>query len=148
MNYSSETDGIDHINTYSKGKTELGRFLSNFARHRIKTEDGYFRSVEGYWYWLGCTHENKDRLKTLHGFNAKKVGRELGSPDWLDDDIFKNKIKKAITNKVETMPKHLQKEFLNCNLPFVHYYEYGGKVVNVPEADWIIDHLNKVKKGL
>jgi hypothetical protein len=26
-----EQDGTTHINIYSKGKTELGRFLTNFA---------------------------------------------------------------------------------------------------------------------
>lgn len=32
MNFKPEMDGIDHINVYSKGKTELGKLLSNFAR--------------------------------------------------------------------------------------------------------------------
>jgi len=27
-----EEDGITHINIYSKGKTDLGRMLSNFAK--------------------------------------------------------------------------------------------------------------------
>ena len=29
-------DGIDHINIYSKGKTELGKYLSNFTYAPIK----------------------------------------------------------------------------------------------------------------
>jgi hypothetical protein len=47
--YKSKDDGITHINIYSKGKTELGRWLSNFTYHPIETEDGKFDSVEGYW---------------------------------------------------------------------------------------------------
>ena len=29
--YKQTEDGYNHINVYSKGKTELGRWLSNFA---------------------------------------------------------------------------------------------------------------------
>jgi hypothetical protein len=39
-------DGIDHINVYSKGKTPLSRFLSNFAEADLETEDGNFASIE------------------------------------------------------------------------------------------------------
>jgi len=48
-------DGIDHINLYSRGHTELGQYLSNFAYTPIQTEDGRFNSIEAYWYWLN-TH--------------------------------------------------------------------------------------------
>ena len=43
-----QNDGVDHINIYSKGLTELGRFLSNFEHILITTEDGDFNSIEGY----------------------------------------------------------------------------------------------------
>ncbi len=138
MKYSPVNDGIDHINVYSKGRTELGRFLSNFAASPIQTEDGRFMSIEGYWYWLGCTHPNKDNLRNLYGFAAKKAGRELGSPDWLSDDEFKIKISKAIVIKLYNNEKF--KDWLLRNkLPLTHYYVYGGKVINVPEAEWILD---------
>ena len=39
-------DGIEHINIYSKGKTELGRLLTNFAQTPfIHPEYGRFESV-------------------------------------------------------------------------------------------------------
>ena len=44
-------DGMTHINVYSKGKTEIGRWLSNFAYSPIDLgNEGYFSSIEGYWY--------------------------------------------------------------------------------------------------
>ena len=47
-----ENDGIDHINVYSKGKTVLGRALSNFSYSRIRIPFlGTFLSVEAFWYW-------------------------------------------------------------------------------------------------
>lgn len=135
-------DGQDCINIYSKGETELGRFLSNFTKHPILTEDGKFNSIEGYWYWLGCIHENKDKLRGLSGFLAKKVGKELGSPDWLDSEDFKNKIKKAIDVKLATAPENIKTMFRENKLPYKHYYVYGGKQVNVPKADWIVEYIS------
>ena len=38
--YKPKDDGITHINIYSQGKTQLGRFLSNFEPSPIETEDG------------------------------------------------------------------------------------------------------------
>ena len=45
-------DGVDHINVYSKGATELGRFLTNMNNIPVNTKHGRFQSVEGYWHWL------------------------------------------------------------------------------------------------
>jgi hypothetical protein len=50
------TDGIDHINIYSKGYTKLGRLLSNFTKseftHPISRHPKYFRSNN----WLNLCH--------------------------------------------------------------------------------------------
>ena len=144
--YSSKTDGIDHINIYSKAQTQLGKFLSNFEYHPIDTEDGKFNSIEGYWYWLGCSHSEKDRLRYLSGFSAKKVGRELGCNDWLEGKTFKDKIRKAIDIKINTMPEYYKNRFIKSTLPFTHYYEYGDKVVKIPKANWIIKHIEEIRK--
>lgn len=136
-----EEDGITHINIYSKGKTELGRFLSNFSLCPIITEDGNFKSIEGYWYWLLCDHDNKDVLKTLVGFAAKDCGRNLKARDWDNSEEFKNKIKKAILIKIN----FAHKDFLKNNLPFEHYYVYGGKIVKPKEGQWIIDYFNELR---
>ena len=49
----STTDGIDHINIYSKGYTKLGRLLSNFTKSEFTHPIyGHFMSVEGFWYYI------------------------------------------------------------------------------------------------
>lgn len=138
-----EEDGITHINIYSKAQTSLGRFLTNFSHSPIETEDGHFESIEGYWYWLGCTHKDKDKLRKLSGFKAKQVGRELRALDWQDSPEFKRKICDAITYKIKNS-KFLQ-EFLDSKLPFCHYYNYGGKVVEPEDGRWVIEHIENLR---
>ena len=132
-----ETDGIDHINIYSKGKTEVGRWLSNFQYCPMQTEHGKFNSVEGYWYWLTTTN---DKLRDLHGFSAKKLGKESKKEIEITDSVFKFKICKAIDLKLRTNPKWVAEQ---CNLPLKHYYDYGGKKVEKQEYNWITEHIQK-----
>src|SRR5580658_5856415 len=140
-----EEDGKTHINVYSQGKTELGRFLSNWAHTQIDTVDGRFQSIEGYWYWLGCSHQYKERLRLLYGYQAKKIGRELRATDWNDTPEFKQKICDAITIKLNSNPKMLA--LLKANtLLLTHYYVYNGKVVTPSSGEWIIDHIFELSK--
>jgi len=142
--WNPEEDGITHINVYSRGKTELGRWLSNFARSPIVTEDGHFMSIEGYWYWLGC---KDDKLKLTYGYLAKKLGRELGAPDWLEGEEFKRKIKHAISIKLYTYPEKYR-ELKESTLPLAHYYNYGGKVVEPKQGRWIIEFLEEMRRRI
>ncbi len=132
----ADIDGVHHINIYSKGKTEIGRWLSNFSYAPIQTEHGWFNSVEGYWYWQTTLN---DHLRELHGFAAKKLGKESEKLVELTDEEFKNRIKKAIDLKL----KLRLRDIATINLPLTHYYEYGGKRVEKPEYNWITEHIQK-----
>lgn len=142
--YNPAEDGITHINIYSKAATELGRFLSNFAHCPVKTEDGPFVSIEGYWYWLSCGDDN---LRELSGWQAKSYGREFGGQDWMDDDEFCRKITAAITTKIMSQPR-MMRELAESTLPLAHYYVYGGKVVDVKDGKWILDHIDSIRSLL
>ena len=142
MKINPNLDGIDHINVYSKGRTPLGKWLSNFAYSPIETEDGHFDSVEGYWYWLSCKDE---KLRKLFGWQAKSYGREVGGKDCLNEEVFKNKIKSAIKIKIESNVD-MKLKLENCKLPLLHYYVYYDKIVKVKSADWIIEYLETFKK--
>ena len=138
--YTPETDGVDHINVYSQGKTQLGRFLTNFANSPFICGDGEFQSVEGYWYWLSCTHPRKEELRKAYGFNAKKLGRELRAADWVHTPEFKEKIKTAIACKVGGNLRMLN-ELRRNTLPLRHYYVFGGKIVEDKRSQWILDFI-------
>ena len=144
------TDGVDHINIYSKSATELGRALSNFSDHGVTTLDGEFASIEGYWYWLTCPHhECRDRLRYLVGWEAKAAGREMRGADWNGDPTFKLRIINAMVAKLILHDKILT-PFRESVLPFRHYYVYGNKQIEPKEGAWIIETwecLRKVVKG-
>ena len=143
MKLDPRNDGIDHINVYSKGKTEIGRWLSNFTYAPITTEDGKFNSIEGYWYWLST---KDDSLRKLSGFAAKKKGRELKGEDWLTSKDFKHKIRKAIHNKLCSYP-NMMDIFLKTELPIVHYYVFKDKVVVPKEGKWLMDFLEEYRES-
>lgn len=134
-------DGVTHINIYSKGKTNLGKWLSNFTYAPISTEHGWFNSIEGYWYWLTTAN---DRLRNLSGHEAKKLGEESEVLVKLDSEIFITKIKRALDLKLKS-DKPALSEFALSTLPFCHYYEYGGKRVDAG-YDWIIEHFEDRRK--
>ena len=147
-------DGITHINMYSKGKTNLGRMLSNFYKFPIHTDDGNFLSVEGYWYWLSIDDSGyaKEELRYLYGFNARNKGKEIlietnnGKSSRFEPN-FEQKILKAIWYKFRRNTNLLTPEYKR--LPIVHYYCYGGKVIDVTNKyQWLIDGITKMRDYL
>lgn len=139
-------DGLTHVNIYSQGKTTLGQMLSNFYHYPIHTKDGDFNSVEGYWYWLGIEDcKEKEILRKLYGYNAKKNGNELKKKyaTRIDED-FEKKILNAIWYKVKRNSHMFTSDI--AKLPFEHYYNFGGKVVDVKNKYiWMIDGIDKMR---
>lgn len=135
-------DGITHLNVYSKGKTPLGRFLSNFAHTPIETMDGHFESVEGYIYWLVSEGSpDREQLRSVYGFAAKKLGRRLSTLDFGNvPKGFTGKVCMAITTKVLRNREMLNQLQANT-LPLTHYYVMWGKVIDPNNFGWTCEHL-------
>lgn len=141
-NIDPNEDGKTHINIYSKGRTPLGRFLTNFAHSELILPEGTFQSLEGYWYYL-TTKEKSPELFNLVGFEAKSFGKkltQLSKKERLSENEFQAKIKKAMDLKIKSSPYWLE-EFTKSELPFVHYYVFNGVVKDVTEQyRWIMNH--------
>lgn len=138
-------DGVEHINIYSKGKTELGRLLTNFAYAPFThPEYGSFASVEGFWYWLrnGKQHEE---LRTMYGFKAKEYGKQFES---VGCSTFQEDIKEAIRCKLR-QNRNILKMLVDSNLPLEHYYWYGNidnpKVYDLPQYKWITGEIERIR---
>lgn len=89
------TDGVNHVNIYSKGVSTVGRVLSNFHTPNTpyETLHGSFASLEGYYHWLRvadyhCNYRNESietleikypelvDLRTANGGECIKLGRK------------------------------------------------------------------------
>jgi len=160
-------DGVTHINVYSKGNTEIGRLLSNFA-HTPFTHPkyGHFESVEGLWYYLssGCQGEE---LRELYGFEAKKVGRQIMEniqwstvegkerPNEANEEFIED-IKEGIRQKLRENRDILNKLCKTQDLPLVHYYVYYGKhkdeegrrsyKVRQAGGEWMMKELESIRR--
>lgn len=156
FDYRPEDDGVTHINVWSKGKTELGRLLSNFAHTPFKhPEYGHFSSVEAFWYWLSLGGTNNE-LRTLYGYQSKQAGRLIREEilkhsklPFVED--FEAKIKSAILCKI--LQNESLKELLkNSTLPFSHYYVWGEpsnyKQTYPDEYAWIHEYIGDVREYL
>lgn len=142
-----DKDGIMHINIYSKGKTFLGRFLSNWYNWPIEIPNwGKFQSIEGLIFYLGSGDEH---LRELSGYDAKLYGNSVENTDtFLDQDEFENIIRRAI--RIKIMSHITAKEALKqSTLPFKHYYVYKNKVVYAKRKwDFIIDEIELIRNEL
>lgn len=145
MVFHPKDDGVTHINIYSKGATQLGRDLSNFAAMSfVHPEFGYFRSVEGFWYFLktGCKHEE---FRTTTGFKAKQLGKTL---ERVECPGFNQHVLEAIRCKLR-QNVCLRIALTASTLPFAHYYYYGDiddpHVIDLPQYDWIVDEITRIR---
>ncbi len=136
-------DGVTHVNIFSKGKTELGRLLTNFAHTPVWTEDGHFESIEGYWYWLS---KQDGRLRTLVGWQAKRLGRTLPDKRALPMPEFRRRIELACRAKVQQHP-YIRRLLQESSLPFTHYYEYDGRRIDAG-FEWLANMWEQVRREL
>lgn len=153
-----EKDGIDYINMYSKAKTEFGRMLSNFYKFRITTPEGTFASIEAYWYYLSLPSSvDRDSIRNLYGYMAKKKGRELrllaGKDNLISDNNFENKILTAIRQKItswknnhSSSDENFERKYPYRGLPIIHYYTFdNGDIYDVTkDFPWLINGINQI----
>jgi hypothetical protein len=154
--YLPDNDGIDHINVYSKGKTELGQLLSNFAHTPFSFNKTVFSSVEAAWYtyklvqvYQRGNEEFKTDLLTLykqHGFQAKQVGRKLlekwGAIDC--SDIPKSVLKEVYLAKLDYNP-YIWDMLRKNEKPLAHYYVMDGNKVDAAKYFWTVKLWQEIK---
>lgn len=152
--YNPDTDGEDHINIWTKGKTVLGKKLSHFHHSPfIHPYYGSFQCVEGFWYYAstGFQHE---QLRQLVGFKAKQEGRQLDQvwyKDFVEDVLSANWQKIMQSNDLCSM-------IIESELPFLHYYAYSGnpdsetpgpvKIIRPRDSVWLVPGFEDIRRCL
>lgn len=137
----TKQDGVTHINVFSRGQTDLGRLLSNFAHTPFTILDQVFESVEGWWYWY-CTGQKYNHLKSLYGFKAKQEGKKYESVITPTKEI----LFQIYESKVNSNPP-IHHMLVNSTLPFTHYYVFNGEVVQT-KWEWTGSLWNEVRSYL
>lgn len=143
-----DEDGITHINIYSKGKTELGKALTNLSDRDFDWQGKHFGSLEAMWFWL-LSDKKRDDFIPLGGFAAKKLSKTLKEEDCISiDENFKNQIKEGFQCKLKAH-KDIIKMLYESELPFTHYYYYGKdgkyKVMNQDKHYWQCEEFERLR---
>lgn len=141
-------DNVSHINVYTKGKSLLGRLLTNLAytpfTHPLY---GPVVCVEAIWFYLSTGRQYPEFL-TYGGFEAKSRGKEFPRVELA---TFQDEIRLAMIAKLMATPD-LQSLLKNSTLPFEHYYFYGtpenAKVINMPSHNWQLEYWEVLRKDL
>lgn len=140
-------DGMDHINIWEKGSTELGVALSHMADLPFTHEVyGKFRSIEGFWHYIRSINRD-DRTRMMAGYKAKKFGDTLESQR-VDD--FKAIIMDANWQKIKQYPPIVD-EIKNSTLPFDIYYLFNNDEnvrIRPASAFWLLDGFNVIRDAI
>jgi hypothetical protein len=157
-------DGVTHINVYTKGATDLGRFLTNMSHTPFDYTDRHgttfkLLNVEQYWYYMklkdlvqGADILQLDSIFKLNGFQAKKFGQAMQKNYNLHDshvdlNQFRLDILRCIQAKILAYPE-FARMLADSTLPFKHYYVYAGRVTELPQYDWILKGIVIIKEYL
>lgn len=139
-------DGVDIINIWENGDTELGRALSHSVKLSF-THDQYgrFCNMESFWQYIRSV-ERDDRVRVLHGYKLKAFAKKLTFKRVPD---FHAVIMDANWQKVQQYPQLLE-ELRDSTLPFDCFYYYNKSDVRIRPAfaDWIIYGYSEIRKAL
>lgn len=147
-------DGVDHINIYSLGETDLGVALSQHALLQFNhNRFGPFLTVEGLWYWLRSVNGD-DSFRNMKGNKARNYSKTIDNHNYVPN--FKYFIIDATLQKIKAYPELLN-AVKESTLRFDCYYYYKGKDdhnnntsirIRPVSAGWIIAGINAIREAL
>jgi hypothetical protein len=163
-------DGVDHINIYSTGRTEIGRMLTNMASMApfIRLgQHGEWRTIEGFWYYVkinmilgndALRMEEIFDLQVGDGYLCKRIGKAIlarATEKQLArfDKARHRQVITAALHAKANQSERIQRLLVASSLPFMHYYVKGtfDKPIAIqanPEHLWQCDVWETIRRGL
>lgn len=147
-------DGVDHINIWESGDTNLGKALSSFTALPFEHDEyGSFVSIEGFWHYIRSVSKD-DNLRLLSGHNARTFGRTLESSNVKDIYFI---MADANWQKIRSYPA-LIKEIKDLRMPFDSYYLEEDKDKVKPKhmrirarslnAKWLVPAFHEIHEAV
>jgi len=138
-------DGVDHINIWEHGKTELGIFLSHGSKYPLHHKlFGNFKNVESFWKYVQ-SKEKDDRVRFLSGPSLRRFSKKLSN---IRVKNFRAIIVDATYQKLLNNEKFL-KQMKESTLPFDCYYIAGDSKIKVrPIFTWVINGMEEIRLAL
>lgn len=139
-------DGVDHINIWKDGKTELGQLLAHDSdlsfKHNIF---GPFGTMEALWYYIRST-ERDDRIRNLHGQKLKNFARQLTN---VQVDNFRAIIMDSNWQRICAYPV-LKDAIGASDLPFELYYvdRHTGLRVRPQYFPWLLEGMEEIRRAI
>lgn len=160
--FGPATDGIDHVNIYSRARTEEGKVLSNFARTPFTMHGQRFESVEGFYQSLLFDQEEERRqIAGMFGGPAKacqkRSVKKIGDPIRLWDgrvvpyegEEFDEEIRQSMREKLRQNPTAAEALRSTERLPLTHYYVMWGRPLQPKgERGFLADCMTALREEL
>lgn len=140
-------DGVDHINIWEYGKTDLGRALARCTNLPFEHNlFGRFNTLEAFWYYIG-SEEHDDRIRSMTGKNLHDFSRRLTR---IHVPNFCAIIVDTCWQRVMQYPELIE-AFKTIDLPFDSYYR-SKKNVGFPirplYSAWFCAGMEEVRRAV
>lgn len=139
-------DGVDHINIWERGTTELGRALSHGSRIKL-THDifGKFSSMESFWYYMQ-SEERDDRMRNMSGQTLRSFARKMTPARIIN---FRAIIMDSNYQRIKAN-KPLAADLAKSTLPFECYFIGKDSDVRIRPNyfKWMIAGFDEIRTAL
>ncbi len=139
-------DGVDHINIWERGNTEIGKFLAHGSHTPFHHPYfGLFNNIEAFWHYIR-SEERDDRIRLMNNLSAKKFSENF---NLIKVPNFYAVIMDANWFKIKEYP-HKAALLKESTLPLEMYYIYrdNGVPIRPMFAAWALQGFEEIRKAL
>lgn len=138
-------DGVDHINIWENGVTELGQILIHSSpvsfKHKIF---GRFATMEAFWHYIQSV-ERDDRVRNMSGQTLKHFCRKMTQAR------VQNFRAIIVDSNYQRIKQHkvIQEAIGESSLPFDCYYLNEFGIRERPSfSKWLVSGFEEIRKAI
>lgn len=139
-------DGVDHINIWEEGATDLGQVMSHSSPIELNHSlFGRFSNMQAFWNYIQSV-ERDDRIRALTGRNLRQFSQKLTPAKVVN---FRAIIMDSNYQRAKQYPL-IVKELVESSLPFDCYYLHRTSKVRIRPNFflWLNRGWEEIRKAL